>query len=550
MRAVATCSIQFLLIGQLLSQPVHAYDQMFAPAPKLSPGPTQVMALKPMIKQVQPTGCQHRGDSITIEGDNFGNGVGKTATLNGDGVLLDLIVTSWGSSSISATVPNSPGLADGQSYPLGIQKAGHGGWLSNVDMSIVICSATSSALPSSRPLQAGAGGSLLQGQLPPPPQGLPAPSPKEDATMEPGEVVVMSSNMSEAQALATQAQSQGLGIKRRSVLKGLGYVVTVLRVPKGTAAGSALTSLRGTLPNIWADVNHRYALQGAESNQYGRRMIGWNVPTHCAGGIRIGLLDSPVDKNHPALRGRAITEQSFLAAGIQPAPADHGTATAALLVANPLASGLSGLMPDAHLYIATIFRDRGNQEIDTTAEWIVLALDWLASQQVGLVNLSLGGPRNLLVEAAVQRLQERGVAVVAAAGNGGVKGQPVYPAAQPGVVAVTAVDANLHLYKNATHGDYITFSAPGVDIWTAAPDRDGVYLSGTSYATPFVTAAMASARLANPKATWPVLEQQLQRAARDLGAPGKDSVYGWGLIQASGECTVPVKTKAGRAKAP
>jgi len=191
-------------------------------------------------------------------------------------------------------------------------------------------------------------------------------------------------------------------------------------------------------------------------------------------------------------------------------------------------------VPDAHLYIANIFRDRGHRESDTTAEWIVLALDWLASQRVNIVNMSLGGPRNLLVEAAVQRMQERGVAVVAAAGNGGDKGPPVYPAAQPGVVAVTAVDAKLNIYKHATHGDYIAFSAPGVDVWTAAPGRDGVYVSGTSYATPFVTAALAEAHSANPKASWSALEQHLEHAARDLGAPGRDPVFGWGLAQAAG----------------
>ena len=548
MRPIAAYSVPLTLIGLLASPPVHAYDVLTAPAPKSPSTATQTMALKPLINQVQPSDCIHRGDTITIEGSNFGTGKGLTATLNGDSVLVDLVVSSWGSNSISATVPNSPGIHDGQAYTLGIQQVGHGGWVSNIDKSILICSASPDTMSPLRTARPATGGSLLQSQFPPPPQNLPPPPTKEDQTMEPGEVVVVSGNMNEAQALATQAQALGLGVKRRSVLKGLGFVVTVLRVPKETAAGIALASLRAAMPTLWADVNHRYDLQGAETNQYGQHMVGWKGPSRCGGDMRIGLLDSTVDMNHPALRGRAITQQSFLAAGIQAAPPDHGTATAALLVANPLASGLSGLVPDAHLYIANIFRDRGNKEIDTTAEWIVLAFDWLASQQVSVINMSLGGPRNLLVEAAVQRLQERGIVVVAAAGNGGAQGPPVYPAAQHGVIAVTAVDAKLNIYKHATRGDYIAFSAPGVDIWTAAPGQDGVYLSGTSYAAPFVTAALAGAHLINPKATWPALEQQLQHAARDLGAPGRDSVFGWGLIQMPGECARPSKTVAGKAK--
>lgn len=572
MRHVVPYFIPLALIGLLSSFPAHAYDPRYAPTLRPSSGMMQATGLKPQINQIQPPGCVHRGDTITIQGINFGTWTGQTVTLNGGGVMIDLAVSSWGTNGISAAIPDSPGIRNGQSFMLGIQQAGHGGWLSNTDKTIVVCgispvapaplrnvvpigggssgeSATSGDAVSSdngndssgydnstTPAVAvpPGGGSLLQSQLPPPPQNLPPPPPKEDKTIEPGEVIVVSSNMNEAQALATQAQALGFGLKSRRLLKGLGFVVTVLRAPGGTAAGNALASLRGAMPNVWADVNHRYELQGAETNGYGPRLLGWNGSPHCGGGMRIGLLDSTVDKNHPALRGRAITEQSFLAAGIRPAPPDHGTATAALLIANPQASGLSGLVPDAHLYVANIFRDRGHREVDTTAEWIVLGLDWLASQRVSIINMSLGGPRNLLVEAAVQRMQERGVAVVAAAGNGGDKGPPVYPAAQPGVVAVTAVDAKLNIYKHATRGDYIAFSAPGVDVWTAAPGRDGVYVSGTSYAAPFVTAALAGARSANPKAAWPALERQLERAARDLGAPGKDPVFGWGLAQAAG----------------
>ncbi len=571
MRRVVSYSIPSALIGLLASSPAHAFDPRYAPTLRPLSGMMQATGLTPQINQVQPPGCVRRGQAITIQGSNFGTWNGQTVSLNGGGVTIDLVVASWGANSISATVPGTPALRAGQSFIIGIQQPGHGGWLSNTDKSIVICgvsgvapaplgitpltgsdssagTATSGDGTSSDNSNDGAydnsaysgsvpptgGGSLLQGQLPPPPQDLPPPPPKQDKTIEPGEVIVVSGNMNEAQALATQAQGLGFGIRSRRILKGLGFVITVLRAPSGTAAGAALLSLRAAMPNAWADVNHRYELQGSDSNQYGRRVVGWNGAAHCGGGLRIGLLDSIVDKNLPALHGRAITQQSFLAAGIAPAPPDHGTATAALLVANPQASGLAGLVPDAHLYVANIFRNRGNREIDTTAEWIVLGLDWLANQRVSIINMSLGGPRNLLVEAAIRRLQERGVAVVAAAGNGGDQGPPVYPAAQPGVVAVTAVDARLNIYKHATHGDYIALSAPGVDVWTAAPGREGVYVSGTSYATPFVTAALAQAHLKNPKTVWSTLEQHLERTARDLGAHGKDPVFGWGLVQATG----------------
>jgi subtilisin family serine protease len=253
------------------------------------------------------------------------------------------------------------------------------------------------------------------------------------------------------------------------------------------------------------------------------------------------MIDTGIDSKHPLLAGRRLTTRSLLPAGVRSAPPDHGTATAALLIGNTDASGFAGLLPDAQLYAANVFRSRGRKDVDTTAEWIVVALDWLAGEKVQVINLSLGGPRNLLVEAAVRRLLERGVGIVAAAGNGGASAPPVYPAAQPGVIATTAVDAKLKVYRKANRGDYIRFAAPGVDVWTAAPGQGGVYVSGTSYATPFVTAALAAAG-ARPEAI-----KGLERRARDLGDAGRDPVYGVGLIQAPAACG-PAAPKSARKK--
>ena len=510
----------------------------------------------PVITGFTPPGCAHPGQTIAIQGKGLGSPEGKAVALYGNGIHLDLAVTSWTASAIIATLPDYPRILAGKNYSIGIEKAQHAGWLSNTNKTITLCAAaTSGGLPKKTAGQGAKpddeeedadqnsgvspgttppneGGSLLNAALPPAPHTL--PSPKDTTAIEPSELIVISPNMTEARTLAQQVQPLGLSVKRRTQLPGLGLVVSVLRVPKEMTVGDALTRLRELLPKVWADANHRYELLGEEVSLYGHKLMGWTSTAHCGQGLRIGLLDSAVDAYHPALRGRAITSKSFIVAGVTPAPANHGTATAALLVAHAMPSGLTGLLPSAQLYAANIFRNRAGKQVDTTAEWIAFALDWLAGQGVSIVNMSLGGPRNLLVEVAVLRLQERGIAVVAAAGNGGEHSPPVYPAAQPGVVAVTAVDAKLDVYRNATRGDYIAFSAPGVDIWTASPNRDGIYVSGTSYATPFVTAALANARIAHPNTSWPALQRQLQEKARDLGAPGKDPVFGWGLVQAGG----------------
>ena len=389
--------------------------------------------------------------------------------------------------------------------------------------------------PASAQGLAAGGGRLLDAPLPPPPPDAPPPPEREDQTVEPAEIVVASANMQEAQALAQLARNLGFGIRRRSNLQGLGLVVTVLRVPRETSVGSALAALRQAAPSVWADANHRYSLQGDPTLIYGRALVGWaNVAPHCGRGVRIGMLDTGLAVAHPALKGRDIVTRSVLPAGVPRAKSDHGTAIAALLVGNTRPSGFGGMVPAAKLYAAEIFRARGEQS-DTTAEWIVAALDWLATHKVHIVNLSLGGPRNLLLEAAIGRLLELGMAVVAAGGNGGPDAPPVYPAAQRGVVAVTAVDADLKPYRLATRGAYLAFAAPGVDVWSAVPDREGAYFSGTSYAAPFVTAVLASERQKAPGVAWTKLIEQLGARARDLGPPGRDPVYGWGLVQA-GAC--------------
>ena len=147
--------------------------------------------------------------------------------------------------------------------------------------------------------------------------------------------------------------------------------------------------------------------------------------------------------------------------------------------------------------------------------------------------MSVGGPRNLLVDIAIQRTIQSGVPVIAAAGNGGSTATAVYPAAQPGVIAVTAVDSDLELYSEANEGKYIDFAAPGVDIWAGNEKGAGKFVSGTSFSVPFVTAAIANiVESVGPKEAY----IQLQNTVKDLGDKGKDKQFGWGMLQLSEAC--------------
>jgi subtilisin family serine protease len=241
--------------------------------------------------------------------------------------------------------------------------------------------------------------------------------------------------------------------------------------------------------------------------------------------LRIGMIDSAVDTSHPSLDNAAIQTRSFVSDDAEK-PNFHGTAIASIIAAN--SPEYMGLAPNAELYAATVFeQDRKRGEIASTVS-LVRALDWLMSSGVDVVNISLAGPPNRLLEAALDRANEKGVIILAAAGNGGPVAQPMYPAAYGSVVAVTAVDADGQVFRLANRGEYLDISAPGVSLLHAKSGGGYAASSGTSFAVPF--AATAAARLRQLQPGENALEL-LYESAQDLGPPGRDNIYGYGLLR-------------------
>ena len=122
---------------------------------------------------------------------------------------------------------------------------------------------------------------------------------------------------------------------------------------------------------------------------------------------------------------------------------------------------------------------------------IMRAIDWLHGSGVRLVNVSLAGPYNKILDRGLAAAADRGMVIVAAVGNDGPGAPPRYPAAFDFVIAVTAVDADLAAYARAPRGSYVDFAAPGVDVFVPLAGS-GRYMTGTSIAAPFVTALIAS----------------------------------------------------------
>jgi minor extracellular protease Epr len=314
-------------------------------------------------------------------------------------------------------------------------------------------------------------------------------------------------------------------------------VISTFRLSSDDQISRRLQQIREALPTIWGEANHRYELlaESGAANPSAHQQIAWRTASGCGRGIRIGMVDAVVKTNHEALQGQSIIKRSFITPGIPSASAEHGTSIAIQLTGAP-GSQFPGLLPEATIHVAEVFRKEGEDRVQTTAEWVIRALDWLVGQQVNVINMSLGGPRNLLLEKVLERVMSTGIPVVAAAGNRGPSAPPVYPAAQQGVITVTAIDQVRRIYAQANQGDYIDYAAPGVDVRLARLDGSVVYRSGTSFATPFVTALIAYSQQASKAPDGGVAS--LMQHVIDLGVAGKDPVFGWGLVQASSACPV------------
>lgn len=350
-----------------------------------------------------------------------------------------------------------------------------------------------------------------------------------DAEHRPG--VVLGLDLTRAQM--NEVRRLGFAIAGARLLNRLGLVVSRIQPAPGTSALDALDLLRRSLPTVVFDLDHFYATAACPGERCAAyELIDWSPETNqCGRGLRLGMVDTGVDLAHPALQGQSVTSRIITDDGVASDPG-HGTAVASLLVGNG-ASGFPGLLPAASLYAADTFESVAGRP-RTSAEFLAAGLDWLAEQPVDVINASVAGPANRVVLRVIERLQALSIPLVAAAGNGGPAAAPAYPAAYPGPLAVTAVDGRLFPYRQANRGDYVSLAAPGVEIWVPGVDGTGQHQRGTSFAAPFVTAAVAAARARAPEATPVELAGILSARARDLGSPGKDPLYGWGLVQTDG----------------
>lgn len=356
-----------------------------------------------------------------------------------------------------------------------------------------------------------------------------------------------------------RARQLGFKVEDSAGLSNIGVSLTRLIAPSGLDAHAARDLLRQELPSGAFSFNnlHRIyqsadlheqeaadktAADGAAAGRacgaercFGRTVVGWQAPlTTCARGTRVGIIDTSVDLEHPSFKGRRIKVGNFLGREALSQHDWHGTAILSLL-AGDVRGSTPGLIPEAEFFVASAFRtdEDGNASTDTLS--LLRAIDWMDAWDVKLINMSFSGPRDELIEKAIERLHRKGVIFVAAAGNEGPTAPPSYPAAYGEVIAVTAVSKDLRNYRHANRGTYLDLSAPGVEIWTALPGGKEGYRSGTSFAAPFVTGILATV-VDGREGAHDEGELLKLLSVRDLGPPGFDPIYGRGLIVAPSAC--------------
>lgn len=346
------------------------------------------------------------------------------------------------------------------------------------------------------------------------------------------------------QIAATQlVLASGGALQTSQALDNLGITIAVVVFASDEQAQQALPALLAN-PNITASRHAiAYSMQTASAvsgpvpgKQYAHDLLKASVQTgvKLTSAVTVGIIDTEVT-NANALNLVNFKAKRLFADSDKPAAPDHGNAVAAIIAAT--GNGFEGLAQGTTLRAAGVMREVSPGINATNTLLVAQALDWLISEKVQVANLSLGSAPDAVLAAAITKAQATGMVIVAAAGNGGPQAAPSYPAAYPGVIAVTAIDAQKRLYTRANRGSYIAIAAPGVDVWVPLPAADGKtkgkYMSGTSFASPFVAAAVAQS-IAQQTAVQtavkaPAYIQKLCSKAANLGAPGPE--FGCGLLQ-------------------
>lgn len=336
------------------------------------------------------------------------------------------------------------------------------------------------------------------------------------------------------QKTLAKLRHQGFDIINTTELSAFNKILVEIKEPANKTLDQVSNANYQLLSNAVIDYNHLFQYQGRsikvfDKNKSSTRQPGnvlaINDNRHNSNKVKIGLIDSQINATHIVFKQASLQQKSFVEKGLIE-PSEHGTAIASVLVGS--SDHYQGLLPNAKLYAASVFYNTPTIKQGASVKSLLFALDWLASQKVSTINMSLAGPENALLKYAIDSVIAQGISVIAAVGNNGPKAAPLYPAAYKNVIAVTAVNREMQAYFKSNRGPHIDFSAPGVNILHASDNNQFESSSGTSFAAPFVSALAAYIHSAFPKKN---IYATILDNVLDIGKKGNDDIYGHGLVQ-------------------
>lgn len=261
---------------------------------------------------------------------------------------------------------------------------------------------------------------------------------------------------------------------------------------------------------------------------------------NAGGGIKVAILDTGIDLDHPDLQ--ANIKGGINTINPRKSPDDdngHGTHVAGIIAALDNAVGVIGTAPEAWLYAVKVLNRQGSGYVSD----IIEGLQWCIANGMQVVNMSFGTSSDVQsLHDAIVAAYNNGIVLVAAAGNSGPADNTVlYPAKYPEVIAVSATDENNCIAEWSSRGSEVELAAPGNNIYSTFKGGGYATISGTSMASPHV-AGSAALVIASGVTDKSEVRSKLQSTADDLGSPGKDNLYGYGLVDAQ-EAATGVQTE-------
>jgi subtilisin len=261
-------------------------------------------------------------------------------------------------------------------------------------------------------------------------------------------------------------------------------------------------------------------------------------------GIRIGVADTGISSFHRTdgdLHGAIVDARDFTGStsGVEDM-SGHGTHVAGTIGARYNDFGIAGVLPRCSIYVAKVLGDSGMGE----NRWVSQGIRYLVDSGCQIINLSLGSPANDDgLASAIEYGVKNGVLFICAAGNDGLHNSVNYPARWSTNIAVGAIDRNLNLARFSSRGNQLDICGPGVEILSCYKGTTYSSISGTSMASPWVAGAAGMFLKLSKKYNIPldltnlsVVRDLYKRFAVDLGAPGKDPEFGYGVLNVNQTC--------------